>query len=1154
MNCPPCRAVPLLLALAVAASLAWPSAAASEPAAPLPAAATPSALEVGMAEANRLHGEAQRLAQAGNLAQAIALYRQIPPILERIRGPNDPDEARAWTTLGYLLERSGDLAGAEVPYRKALAIREKAFGLDHPEVAYALSNLATLCEARADYAGAEPLYRRSLAILEKALGEDDAKVAVARNNLALLLFTRGDLDGAEVLFRQALATRKKLQGPEHPDVALSLSNLGRVLETKGQFAAAMALFQEALAIREKAYGPDHLLVARIVNNIAALAKTTGDYAQAERMFRRALAIREKAHSGDHEELAESVNNLATQVESQGDYTAAEPLYRRALAIWERRLGPQHPNVAASLNNLGNLLHVKGAYNEAEACYVRALAVKEQAFGKDHADVALSLNNLGRLLMDKGDTEGAQPIFERALTIRERALGAEHPETAIAIIHLAALHESQGKAQLAETGYRRALAIREKALGGKHHEVADSLETLSHLLQGRGDYAVAEPLVRRALAIREGALGAQHPDVAASLADLAGVLESRGDLGGARPLLERALAIREAAFGPQHPAVAGSLSSLVVLHQVAGRAREALPLAQRAAEIREAHLATVLGGGSEAQKLAYVATLGRDTDLLASLHADALPTDPGAARLAAETVLRRKARALDAMTETLGAVHHSGDPALTTMLARWKELHGQHASLVLRGPGSLPRAAWQQRIAELQTQARQIEGELSTRSAEFKRAAAPVTLSAVQATLPADSVLVELLAVRRFNAKAAPRQRLGTARYLAWVIAPLGPPRLVSLAAVDEIDSLANALRTAIAQRRPQEEVAQLARKVGAAVLDPLRPALGSATHLVLSPDGALSLIPFAALVGSDGKAAVQTYDITYVSSGRDLLRLATRSTPRSPALVLANPAYNDAGDGAPTKDGPTPPRSLSRDLARGSLTFTPLPGAEAEARAIAPLLAGVRLHIGAAARESELKAAHGPALLHIATHGFFLRDLPDSAAAPAASRGAELFGEDLAPPVAAPAIANSTRWENPLLRSGIALAGANPRRSGNEDGILTALEASGLDLWGTRAVVLSACQTGVGEASSGGQGVFGLRRALVLAGAETLVMSLWDVDDDATKDLMVAWYQRIGAGEPRGAALRAVQLEMLAGSRGGGKWQHPALWAAFVAVGDWRRL
>lgn len=139
--------------------------------------------------------------------------------------------------------------------------------------------------------------------------------------------------------------------------------------------------------------------------------------------------------------------------------------------------------------------------------------------------------------------------------------------------------------------------------------------------------------------------------------------------------------------------------------------------------------------------------------------------------------------------------------------------------------------------------------------------------------------------------------------------------------------------------------------------------------------------------------------------------------------------------------------------------------------------------------------------------------------------------------------------ENPLLRSGLALAGANRRQSGEEDGILTALEASGLDLWGTKLVVLSACETGIGEVKTG-EGVYGLRRALVMAGAETQVMSLWKVDDEATKNLMVGYYKRLLAGEGRSEALRQVQLAMLKSPA----TAHPFYWASFIASGDWRPL
>ena len=140
--------------------------------------------------------------------------------------------------------------------------------------------------------------------------------------------------------------------------------------------------------------------------------------------------------------------------------------------------------------------------------------------------------------------------------------------------------------------------------------------------------------------------------------------------------------------------------------------------------------------------------------------------------------------------------------------------------------------------------------------------------------------------------------------------------------------------------------------------------------------------------------------------------------------------------------------------------------------------------------------------------------------------------------------------ENPLLRAGLALSGANTRVSGDkDDGILTALEVSGLDLYGTRLVVLSACQTGLGDAVSG-EGVYGLRRAMVMAGSETQVMSLWEVDSGRTRDMMVAYYEKLTAGIGRSDALRQVQLAML----GQPKTSHPNLWASFIVSGDWRTL
>lgn len=270
-------------------------------------------------------------------------------------------------------------------------------------------------------------------------------------------------------------------------------------------------------------------------------------------------------------------------------------------------------------------------------------------------------------------------------------------------------------------------------------------------------------------------------------------------------------------------------------------------------------------------------------------------------------------------------------------------------------------------------------------------------------------------------------------------------------------------------------------------------------------------------------------------------------------MVFANPLFGDAAQAGATS---------SRALDLSKVTFTPLPGTAKEASALGSILLKPNVLTGPQATEAALKRVSAPSVLHVATHGFFL---PDPPRPPADARGLTLrVGQAAAGP------GLPSRRTNPLLRAGIALAGANQAGSGDgEDGVLTALEAVGLDLWGTKLVVLSACETGLGDVMNG-DGVYGLRRALTLAGAESQMMSLWQVSDDATKDLMVAYYRRLMEGEGRADALRGVQLQMLAGGAqasggqergigsavqaGSSGFSHPFYWASFIPLGDWRSL
>jgi len=257
-------------------------------------------------------------------------------------------------------------------------------------------------------------------------------------------------------------------------------------------------------------------------------------------------------------------------------------------------------------------------------------------------------------------------------------------------------------------------------------------------------------------------------------------------------------------------------------------------------------------------------------------------------------------------------------------------------------------------------------------------------------------------------------------------------------------------------------------------------------------------------------------------------------------VIVADPLFGRSrgGSRSPVKaNGATATRSLESIKISYPLQFDPLPETRLEATALAAVLPEARVYTGAFATEKILKELSGPSVLHIATHGFFFQSRTSRSTVVRQSSTAA-SQQDAA-----------MEREEALVRSGLALAGANERSSGaSEDGLLTALEVAGLDLWGTRLVVLSACETGVGDAWNG-EGVYGLRRALVLAGSESQVMSLWKVSDAATRDLMIAYYQRLRAHEARADALQHVQLAMLHGAP---NRAHPFYWAGFIESGDWR--
>jgi CHAT domain-containing protein len=476
------------------------------------------------------------------------------------------------------------------------------------------------------------------------------------------------------------------------------------------------------------------------------------------------------------------------------------------------------------------------------------------------------------------------------------------------------------------------------------------------------------------------------------------------------------------------------------------------------------------------------------------------------------VLQRKGRLLDLFTNSQQTLRNQLDPDSQALLDQLNQVRTQISNLYFDRPESLSQEQYQQRLKQLDERSQQLEDQLSRRSATFRATTAPIDLSTVQSLLPANGVLVEFSRYRVYDPKAAV-ERFGESRYAAYLLQPDGKITGIDLGAATKIDPLIADFSAAI--RNPSVRVDQVkaaARALEAVLMAPIRPHLGNQKHLLISPDGLLNLIPFEALVDENNRYLVENFNLTYLTSGRDLLRLQAQSQAQQPPLLLADPIFNQPGQAVSQVPGNTRSSDLSQRI------FPPLPETKTEVEAIARLLSGSQLRDRSEATEAAVKQADRPQILHIATHGFFEPS------------------DDSQPP----------SFDNPLLRSGLVLAGFQVGQSSGEDGILTALEVSSLNLLGTQMAVLSACDTGQGNLSAG-EGVYGLRRALVLAGSESQVISLWQVQDAPTKNLMVSYYEQLLQGKGRSEALREVQLTMLKDEQ----TAHPYYWAPFIQSGDW---
>jgi len=879
----------------------------------------------------------------------------------------------------------------------------------------------------------------------------------------------------------------------------------------GRYAEATDVAIKAVNLAVSIYPADDFNITTSLNNLAEVYQIQGQYDKAEPLFSRSLAIREKVRGPDDPGTGGALNNLAELYRVQGQFSKAEPLYIRTLAIFEKYMGADHPDTATVVNNLASLYQNQGRLSKAEALFARALASREKILGANDPDTAGAANNLGHVYRSEGQYAKAEALYASALDVLEKAFPAGHFATAAVLNNFADLYASQGQFARAEPLQNRAIAIYEKTVGPNHPETGKALNNLAEIYRKQGQYAKAEPLYFRAIAAYEQAIGPDHPDTVVIWNNLAELNSNQGQYSDAEPFYTRSLAICEKKLGPDHPMTALALNNLGLLYEAQRQYAKAEPLLSRAYAICQRalgpdHPDNVRQADNLAGLLVEEGRSDRARQILLSNWPYRISWLDNSLKFGRESFRRGWIAGLEDQLSLLVKLQADSLPLRSLgleIVLKTKNRMSEELGVALGSGFQLDvlQDIWeQQRHLELtnptdivgrnalKEQEDKLIAEISTHSVEFRELTTTPSLSDIRSRLKG-TALVEIV---QFKERYLPPRLGGTfgpVHYGAYLLREDGDVGWLDLGPAEAIDKLIRRYRSAMGTQGNEAVAKATARELETLVFEPVRQALPGTREMHIAPDGLLHLIPYAALLDDQGQPLIRRFILHTLSTGRDLVSNDAAQAVQAPIIT-----------GIEHFGAPKP----------GRVAFPDIPGAESEADAVAKLIpSGRRVAAERVSRSFLLEQTRSPRMLHLATHGFYRPGEP----------GAEA---------------------DPLTRSGIALYRANE----SDDGILTAKDAAMLRLRGTQLVVLSACETGVGEATFA-DGVVGLQRSMRLAGARSEILTLWPVNDEKTRELMVLFYRNLLEKKvTKSEALRQAQLAMA------DKGIDAYYWAPFVLYGD----
>ncbi len=1130
------------------------------------------------------------LVRTGDSTAADALLSQYLTDALSSRPADDSLRACIIDSLGGVLYSHRYYNEAESCFTRAYSIRREIFDSPHADIARSLLHLANVENIRGNFTAAQHLYREAISIFEGELGLLNEEVGWAYMMLAQNIKNYGYYDQSAGVYRQAYDIYEQLYGPDHIKLFHPLKELGLTYKHAGDYQKSVMQYLRAseLALRDSGAFSDAYIGTRY--NLLQVYIQKQEYQTAISYGREVDSLCTRGNPAcqfyplNQGLLGDIYLNLT-------DFDQAEYYYLDGVKKAREIAGDEHEDVAVVLFKLAEYYYQIGRYAEAEESFLEATRIQSIAYWfYSRGDFyARCLHKLGDVYIIQGRYSEAESIYIEARNLRENIYGSQHHYVGQALLDLSHAYEHQGRLDEAEAICREAVELFEKSLGRNHIGVAGPLLRLTEVLFTGARYNSIDSVLQRVLQIYDMNLPADHINVASTkikrlklhrilgdhdrafalLSELTGPFtepEPAFSLAAAEFATEaaklycaaeqfdstacyyhQAVAVYEELLPVENPRIAEINLDVAVFYASHEEYEASLPYFRRFFESREQFLRYVFESSSEDQKFRWIQRYSCISDELLSVITKTESEE--LLQLALQMIVFSKAAVLDAVGSERRAAFCRINDDFDSLFVEYQLLCSDIADRSLAAINAHT-PSLQDQIQRLQRRREEIESGLSRFCADFSEYTdrQPIQYRDIVQSIPEKSCVFDFIKYRRHKLMPFREAIQADEHYLAFMHCRDGTIKALDAGPVTYIDSLITAMMRQVNQAAncvyvplmAECEVALAAttHQLYEALLAPFASSLGGRSRLIISPDSRLWQVPFEILSVGENRYLIEDYEISYLTSGRYLVPTDDENPiPESRVLLVADPDYD-----APSEVIICPVTISSETGALAERTrvqqnrgrcieqlFLRLPHARKEIHAIAHIVQnnstlGVDALIGDQATEFNVKQlCEAPRIVHMATHSMVCTDLNDS--------NAEL---------------------HPLLATGLALAGANSSQvtAGQikSDGILTAMEIAAMNFHGTELVILSACETGSGELLDGA-GILGLPRSFLIAGAESVVYTLWRITDAGTIDFVHEFYRQLFSGQSQASALREAKLSIIAQLRKQHGHSHPLIWGGFVLQG-----